>query len=373
MQARADSRAEIAALPDIAPTLLAWYDRHARTLPWRVPPADRQRGVQPDPYHVWLSEVMLQQTQVATVRDYYRDFTTRWPTVERLAAEDDDAILRAWAGLGYYRRARNLIACARKVADGHDGKFPRTAEGLKALPGIGEYTAAAIAAIAFDEAEAVVDGNVERVVARLATIDAVPANAKPVFRTLVAGATPRARPGDFAQAMMDLGATICTPKRPACALCPLTVCCAARATGEQETFPRKAPRKIKPERIGAAFVLQRRDGSVLLHRRSEHGLLGGMTGLPSTAWSASTDGKTDAEAAPMRAPWRRKGIVRHTFTHFHLSLTVWHAQRDSPEIPPGHWWSQSPEDEALPTVMRKVLAMAIGETAGGHEAMEGTP
>lgn len=360
----------MSALPDsdvaspAARKLLAWYDNHARDLPWRVGPAERARGVRPDPYRVWLSEIMLQQTTVAAVRAYFHTFTTRWPTVAALAAAPEDDILKAWAGLGYYSRARNLKKCADAVMADHDGAFPRTVEELRALPGIGEYTSNAIAAIAFDVPAPVVDGNVERVVTRLDAIDTALPRAKPEVRAVVAGMLDADRPGDFAQAMMDLGATICTPKRPACLHCPLRQDCRALATGDPERFPVKAPRKDKPKRVGAAFVLVRPDGAVLLEKRGGTGLLAGMTQVPTTGWTARVDGETGREAAPFQTfDWVRCGTVAHVFTHFSLDLTVWRASGDlAPRA--GQWWS--PPDklagEALPTVMKKAIGCALPGT-----------
>ncbi|EDQ32597.1 A/G-specific adenine glycosylase [Hoeflea phototrophica DFL-43] len=344
----------------IAPPLLAWYDRHARTLPWRVSPEDREHGVVADPYRVWLSEIMLQQTTVQAVKSYFDVFVRRWPTVNDLAAADTGDVMKAWAGLGYYSRARNLKKCADQVATEFGGVFPQTEEGLRALPGIGPYTAAAIAAIAFDVPAAVVDGNIERVFTRLFEIDTPLPSAKPEITTLVGSATPDERPGDFAQALMDLGATICTPKRPACALCPLDEGCAARVSGRQEAFPVKAPKKTKPVRKGAAFVAERGDGAVLLVKRPDKGLLGGMSGLPTSNWTVRADGKTGISAAPFEAQWRQTGMISHVFTHFELRLEVFHAVVTGTDDY-GGWWSASDSlaEEALPTVMKKALASAF--------------
>lgn len=292
--------------------LLDWYDAHARDLPWRVPPGSGRRA---DPYRVWLSEVMLQQTTVAAVRGYYAAFTARWPDVRALAAADDADVMAAWAGLGYYARARNLLACARAVA-ATGGRFPDTEAGLRALPGIGAYTAAAIAAIAFGRPAVVVDGNVERVMARLGAIETPLPAARGAIHALAAELTPADRPGDHAQAVMDLGATICTPRRPACILCPLAGACAARAAGIAEGLPRKAPKREKPERRGAVY-LARRGAEWLLETRPARGLLGGMLAFPTTEW-----GEDPAPAPPFVADWRRVGEVRHVFTHFALTLAV---------------------------------------------------
>ncbi|MBK1634233.1 A/G-specific adenine glycosylase [Rhodovulum adriaticum] len=337
--------------------LLAWYDRHARDLPWRVGPAARAAGVQPDPYAVWLSEVMLQQTTVAAVRDYFHRFTTRWPDVAALAGAEDAAVMGEWAGLGYYARARNLLKCARVVAGEMGGRFPDTREGLLALPGIGPYTAAAIAAIAFDRAETVVDGNVERVMARLFAVQTPLPPAKPELTALAARLTPARRPGDYAQAVMDLGATICTPKSPACGICPLRAPCAARQQGIAADLPRKQPKKPKPTRHGIAYVGRRADGAWLLERRPDRGLLGGMLGWPGTDWREDPP----AEAPPAAVEWRDTGAeVRHTFTHFHLRLSVRVAQLPA-DCTPARGAFLQPGDfrpSDLPTVMRKAFDIA---------------
>lgn len=343
-------------VPSVAARLIAWYDRHHRELPWRISPIARAKGIQPDPYRVWLSEIMLQQTTVATVKSYYHAFLERWPDVDALAGAETEEVMKAWAGLGYYSRARNLKKCAETVAVAHGGRFPDSEEVLAALPGIGPYTAAAIAAIAFDRPASVVDGNVERVVSRLAAIETPLPAAKGEIRAAVAAMVPRERPGDFAQAMMDLGATLCTPKRPKCVLCPVREDCAAVRRGDPERFPLKAPKADKPARKGAAFVAVAPDGSVLLRRRPESGLLGGMSEVPTTGWTARQDGDTDASSAPFPADWRACGTVSHVFTHFSLQLSVFDAEieRTTRE---GYWWS-APGDlpgEALPTVMKKVL------------------
>jgi len=340
--------------------LLDWYDVHARRLPWRIGPGDRRAGIRPDPYRVWLSEIMLQQTTVAAVKSYYADFLSRWPTVDALAAARDEEVMAAWAGLGYYARARNLLACARAVS-AHGGAFPGSAAGLRDLPGIGDYTAAAIAAIAYDEQVAVVDGNVERVVSRLELIQTPLPAAKPAIRMAMQAMTPPDRPGDFAQAMMDLGATICTPRRPACTICPVVEPCAARAGGIQETLPVKAPKAEKPLRVGAAFVAEHpRLGAILLRKRASTGLLAGMEEPPMTGWTARVDGVTDISAAPFAAEWTLAGTVEHTFTHFRLRLSVWHAETGA-AAPDGMWWQpfDGLGDRALPTLMRKCIARAL--------------
>ncbi|MDJ0930295.1 A/G-specific adenine glycosylase [Breoghania sp.] len=345
-----------------AQNLLDWYDRHARALPWRVSPKARARGVQPDPYRVWLSEVMLQQTTVAAVKAYYEAFTQKWPDVIALAEAGEEDVMKAWAGLGYYSRARNLKACADTIARDYGGLFPDTENDLKALPGIGPYTASAIAAIAFDRPATVVDGNVERVISRIHALETPLPQAKPEIRALTAAVTPQDRPGDFAQAMMDLGATLCSPKRPACSLCPWTEPCRARALGTAETFPRKAVKAAKPTRRGMAFVAVREDRAVLLRRRPPKGLLGGMSEPPTSvlAEDAATD---DLSLAPLDLDWRRlMAPVRHTFTHFHLEMTVWRADVPSTTpAPDGHWWSPADalNGEALPTVMKKAVTAGL--------------
>jgi A/G-specific adenine glycosylase len=340
--------------------LLAWYDRHARLLPWRA-----RRGERADPYKVWLSEIMLQQTTVKAVAPYYARFVARWPTVQALNDASLDDVLRAWAGLGYYARARNLHACAKEVVARHGGIFPDDLASLRALPGIGDYTAAAIAAIALDKPAVPVDGNVERVVARLFAVeDALPA-AKRDIKRWAASLLPPRRAGDFAQALMDLGATLCSPKRPACALCPWDDCCAARARGDQDTFPRKVPKREGRLRRGAAFVVLRADGRVLLQTRPDKGLLASMTEVPGSAWAHDFDDKRALHSAPRLngAKWRRlPGTVRHVFTHFPLALSVFVARlpRATP-APKAKRWVKLVDlpGEALPNVMRKVLAHAL--------------
>ncbi len=342
--------------PPRAAALLAWYDRHRRTLPWRHLP-----GEAPDPYRVWLSEIMLQQTTVTAVIPYFERFLVRFPTVEALATAEEGAVLSAWAGLGYYARARNLHACARQVAA--LGGFPRSLAGLRELPGVGAYTAAAVAAIAFGVPVVPVDGNVERVAARLfAIVETLPA-AKPAIAIAAAilGDDPaaRARPSDFAQALFDLGATLCTPKAPACALCPLMADCAGRIAGVAPDLPRKAPKSVRPVRYGAHFWLMDGTGHVLLRHRPPRGLLGGMTELPGTPWIAAPLSRPDALAhAPMKAVWRTAGQATHVFTHFELKLDIYAAR--VPVIAADGFLRPADllADEALPTVMRKCVAVA---------------
>lgn len=331
-----------------APLLLAWYDAHARRLPWRETR---------DPYRIWLSEVMLQQTTVATVRSRFADFVARWPTVAALAAADDAAVMAAWAGLGYYARARNLLACARAVVTDHDGAFPSDEAQLRALPGVGDYTAAAIAAIAFDRPAVVIDGNVERVVARLLALDEPLPGGKRAIRAAARAITPRDRPGDFAQAMMDLGATICTPRAPGCAACPLADVCAGKASGTPAAFPAKLGKPERPQRYGTAFWIERR-GRVLLVRRPPRGLLGGMRALPTGPWMAAPPGLADAPLATLR--WTlRPDRVRHLFTHFRLELALAVARAGGQaDAAQGEWWPiDALESAGLPTLFAKVARL----------------
>ena len=329
--------------------LLGWYDRNARSLPWRVPPGQAST---PDPYRIWLSEVMLQQTTVAAVRAYFHRFTERWPTVADLANAADAEVMAEWAGLGYYARARNLVACARVVTRDYQGHFPKSRDELLTLPGIGPYTAAAIAAIAFDATETVVDGNVERVMARYFAVETPLPAAKAELTRHAAMLTPTARPGDYAQAVMDLGATICTPRNPVCALCPWSSGCAARAAGIQASLPRKTAKPEKPTRTGTLWVVRNPTGALLVERRPERGLLGGMLGFPSTLWDGSS------ADAPVAADWLPVGDVHHTFTHFHLILTVLCATTDTP--PDRGFYLDAPAllPSDLPTLMRKAYDLA---------------
>jgi A/G-specific adenine glycosylase len=348
--------------PLIRARLLAWYDAHARALPWRVGPQARRGGERPDPYRVWLSEVMLQQTTIPHATDYFLAFTGRWPTVGALAAADDDEVMAAWAGLGYYARARNLIACARAVNGDHRGAFPDTEEGLLALPGVGAYTAAAIAAIAFDRPANVVDGNVERVISRLFKVEAPLPAAKPELKALAATLVRPDRPGDWAQALMDLGATVCRPGQPLCDACPLEDVCLARATGDPQAYPRKSPKAARPHRRGVAFVLIR-DGEVALVRRPAKGLLGGMMALPTTDW-AELPGKAAIEAAsPAKARWLAAGAVEHVFTHFSLTLEVRRAEAEAAQAEV-IWTPLADAARSLPSVFRKALKAGL-ESPGG--------
>ena len=336
--------------------LLAWYDAHARDLPWRVRPADRVKGRRADAYRVWLSEIMLQQTTVPHATPYFLTFIRRWPTVAALAAAEDGEVMAAWAGLGYYARARNLIACARFVAEKFGGAFPDTEDGLRALPGVGPYTAAAIAAIAFDRPANVVDGNVERVMARLFAVEIALPGAKPELKRLAETLVTDDRPGDWAQALMDLGAMVCTPSSPACLTCPAADVCQALATGAPETYPRRDAKPERPKRYGAAYVLTSGD-RVALVRRPAKGLLGGMLALPTSDWRATPWPDAEAlAAAPVDAGWKPAGAIRHVFTHFALDLRVFRAERDWE----GAIWTLRRDLEAMPSVFLKAALEALG-------------
>ena len=352
--------------PDTVAQLLDWYDRERRDLPWRSAP-----GRKPNAYRVWLSEIMLQQTTVKAVIPYYENFLARWPTVTALADAPLDDVLAAWAGLGYYSRARNLHKCAIAVAHEFGGRFPRTEAELLALPGIGPYTAAAIASIAFGASATPVDGNIERVTARLFAVEEPLPRARPEIRRLAASLTPARRAGDFAQALMDLGATICVPKRPSCLMCPIQTDCIAHASGIEASLPRKLAKPERPLRVGLAFVALREDGHVLLRRRPESGLLGGMLEVPSTEWGDDLPPVKDAlRAAPVRGEWwAAPGLVTHTFTHFRLEVSVYRAvvPADSSltfwaDPQRCQWVPRHDLDRAaLPTVMRKIIAHGLTE------------
>ena len=345
---------------DTGAKLLAWYDANARVLPWRVPPGSSESA---DPYRVWLSEIMLQQTTVAAVKAYFERFTALWPTVRDLAAAEDAQVMGEWAGLGYYARARNLLKCARVVVAEHGGQFPDTEEALLTLPGIGPYTAAAIASIAFDRPAPVMDGNIERVMARLFCVEEPLPASKPVLKEHATRLTPSHRPGDHAQALMDLGAMICTPKSPACGICPLMADCAARKAGIAADLPRKSPKKPKPTRLGYVYLARRADGAWLLETRPDRGLLGGMLAFPTSDWSDAPE-----YAPPLDAPWHDPDIeVRHTFTHFHLRLALRLADAPMDATPergtfvPNAQFSPS----ALPTVFRKAFDLGRGLSIDG--------
>jgi A/G-specific adenine glycosylase len=344
--------------PDAA-ALLAWYDRHRRDLPWRARP-----GETADPYRVWLSEIMLQQTTVVTVAPYFVRFVARWPDIRALAAASLDEVLHEWQGLGYYARARNLHACARAVVERHDGRFPDDPAMLRALPGIGDYTAAAIAAIAFDHQSAAVDGNVERVVARLFAVAEPLPQAKPKLRAFATALVPERRAGDFAQAVMDLGAVLCTPRRPRCVLCPWRGDCAATAAGIAESLPARAEKPERPVRYGVVFWLMRDDGAVMLRRRPEKGLLGGMIELPSTPWREMPWDEAEAiPAAPMATAWNvLPGTVQHGFTHFRLELALMAGRTTAP---PEGIWARPDEfkNYAFPTLTKKLVNYALSAAA----------
>ncbi len=340
--------------------LLFWYDRHHRQLPWRVPPG----GEAPDPYHIWLSEIMLQQTTVAAVKDYFLRFAQTWPDVHALADADLEDVLKAWAGLGYYARARNLHKCAKVISNEYYGQFPQTTAELQKLPGIGPYTSGAIAAIAFGNSVAAVDGNVERVLARYHALETPLPDLKAEVKSLAQALVPDQRCGDFAQALMDLGATVCAPRKANCLICPWSASCEGRKLGIAETLPRKAPKKAKPTRYGVCFWIERQDGAVLLRRRPERGLLGGMTEVPSTQWTEHGAASPE-EQAPLNGSWARlNGVVTHTFTHFHMELEIWKLTGEAgAKAPDGDYrWVRKADlaGEALPSVMRKVVASVLG-------------
>ena len=332
---------------DLSDRLLDWYAASARDLPWRIGPADRARGVKPDPYRVWLAEIMLQQTTVPHATRYYLAFTQRWPRIEDLAAAKDEDVMAAWAGLGYYARARNLLKCAREVAA--LGAWPNTVEGLRKLPGIGPYTAGAVAALAFGRQAAAVDGNVDRVFARLMALKGEWKLEKERLKLEVEELVPADRPAEFAEALMDLGATVCTPKAPNCLLCPLRSMCTAQAEGGPERYPIKPKKVPKPTRYGHVYVLFGGDGSVMTERRPDKGLLGGMLGLPTSEWGEVLP----PTKFPSEANWEETGEVRHVFTHFALTLTVWRADVDQQ-----HSDLQQTVD-ALPSVFAKALKLAL--------------
>ncbi|WP_233998522.1 A/G-specific adenine glycosylase [Erythrobacter sp. YT30] len=341
----------------ISDFLLHWYAKHSRDLPWRTPPGENRPDDPAYPYRVWLSEVMLQQTTVAAVKPYFAKFTEIWPTVQDLAAASEDEVMAAWAGLGYYSRARNLVKCAKEVAA--RGGFPETEEKLRDLPGLGAYTAASVAAIAFGERAVVVDANVERVVARVFAIEEPLPGARKAIREKAETITPDENAGDFAQAMMDLGANICTSKAPRCLLCPLSDQCAARKAGDPQRLPVKPPKKAKPERRGTAYWIERNESEreVWLVTRPGKGMLGGMRALPDDGWSARSDGSGDP---PIATNWEELGAVRHTFTHAHLTLSVRRTLVD--KTPPGEgiWWPVNKmEDSGLPTLFAKAARLAL--------------
>lgn len=350
----------VSAQPALATTLLDWYDRNARILPWRA-----RNGAIADPYHVWLSEVMLQQTTVQAVAPYFLRFLERWPTIMDLAEAPVEDVMHAWAGLGYYARARNLHQCAKVVAEWRGGHFPDDEDALRKLPGIGDYTAAAIAAIAFGRKATVMDGNVERVMARMFAVTQPLPGVKPTLKKLAAELTPEYRPGDYAQAVMDLGATVCTPRGPACGICPWMAVCAARHQGIEESLPAKIAKAERPTRHGIAFWTVRKDGAVLLRRRPPQGLLGGMMEIPSTPWREGGKWTLDEAGAeaPLSAQWRElPGMVRHTFTHFHLEMRLVAVRTGPNPLARGIWCPLDQlGDQALPTLMRKIVRHALAK------------
>ena len=344
--------------PDLSARLLAWYDIHRRVLPWRAP-----KGRRADPYRVWLSEIMLQQTTVQAVAGYYRKFLSLWPDVRALASAKEDEVLAAWAGLGYYARARNLHAAAKRVAGELGGRFPDTAEGLRALPGVGGYTAGAIAAIAYDERQAAMDSNAERVIARLYAVETPMPKAKAQLHALGQALVPK-RAGDFVQALMDLGAAVCTPKRPDCKHCPWQTDCAARKRGIVGTLPVKAPKIARPLKRGAAFVARDRTGAVLLVKRPDKGLLASMLEPPLGAWREEFPSSAKAlKEAPFDAEWKKRpGVVRHGFTHFELETVVYFADLTKRPKSAGEWVARERLGSvALPTVMRKIVEHGLDE------------
>ncbi len=344
-------------MSDFSKLILEWYDQHARELPWRM-----TGGTKPNPYHIWLSEIMLQQTTVATVKSYFSKFLKRWPTLQDMAASPQEEILKEWAGLGYYARARNLHKCATVLTDSYNGEFPQTEAELKNLPGVGDYTSAAIAAIAFGEPAAVVDGNIERITTRVFRIKTQLPKAKAEIKKQVTILTPGDRPGDFAQAMMDLGASHCSPKKPSCLLCPVQKLCQAQLHGDQETYPVKAPKKIKPTRKAYSFWLEH-DGHVLLERREQKGLLGGMPGFFSTPWEERSSFPNKEEwlaHRPSEDYWKHhEGIAKHTFTHFHLETKLLVAKTKTKLNVENAFWHPIDQlnDIGLPTVFKKIHAL----------------
>lgn len=353
-------------MKDFSKKLLYWYDRNHRSLPWRIAPADLLAGRKPVPYCVWLSEVMLQQTTVEAVKPYFKKFVTKWPNIFSLAEADLEDVLKAWAGLGYYSRARNLKRCAEKLVSDYDGIFPKTLKDLKALPGIGDYTAAAILSIAYNEPVAVVDGNVERVITRLYAIGEPLPKAKAIIRDKTQMLTPLDRPGDFAQAMMDLGAAICTPREPKCLICPAETFCQAKNDNKPEAYPVKPPKTQKPERSGVAFVALSKNNEVYLEKRHAAGLLGGMTQIPNLFSAKNNYSVADA---PFSADWQFKGKVRHVFTHFSLILDVFLAREIEKSAAGNGWWCPINQlaGEALPTVMKKAIAVALPQCFKQHK------
>ncbi|WP_416879249.1 A/G-specific adenine glycosylase [Litorimonas sp.] len=341
--------------------LLDWYDAEGRTLPWRVRPEDRKAGKTPDPYAVWLSEIMLQQTTVPHGTPYWHKFLEAFPTVTDLANAERETVLSMWAGLGYYARARNLHKCAQIIRDEYDGVFPKTEAALLKLPGIGPYTAATIAAICFDQATNIVDGNVERVISRIFKVEEPLPQARQPLRLLAGTLADPRRAGDYGQAVMDLGATICTPRSPDCPNCPWDDYCLAKEKGAPEAYPRKAAKKPKPVRYGAAFVAIH-NGEVLLETRPDKGLLGGMAGLPGSEWTAEPL-ESPLDAAPFKGGWvKTKGQVKHVFTHFELHLDVYKAEFET-RPNSNQAWADDYLLAGLPTVFKKALKLSLNDAA----------
>lgn len=363
----------------VSALLLKWYDKNHRHLPWRISPSALKHGARPDPYRVWLSEIMLQQTTVEAVKPYFIKFTKLWPNIFALANATQEDVLKAWAGLGYYSRARNLKACADALVASYGGTFPQKPEELKTLNGIGDYTAAAIAAIAFNQSVAVVDGNVARIITRLFAVEQMLTSAKSTIKQKAQSLTPKARPGDFAQAMMDLGATLCLPKNPRCLLCPIQVCCIANSRGEPDRFPIKPEKPKRPERTGAAFIILSNENRIYLEKRDESGLLGGMTQIPN--YFGSADDRRDifsrgdkpievkgklTTISQFSRDFRQCGTVSHVFTHFRLQLDVYICENVQEKNIGNGWWCAVGDlaKEALPTVMKKAIHKAIPEAFG---------
>lgn len=338
--------------------LLSWYDEKHRNLPWRITPKEQKQGIHPDPYRVWLSEIMLQQTTVEAVKPYFQKFLQLWPDLSSLAKASQDDIMKAWAGLGYYSRARNLRNCARQLVENYGGQFPQSVTALRTLSGIGDYTAAAIAAIAFNQPVAVVDGNVERVITRLFAITTMLPKAKTKIKKKTQEITSLNRPGDFAQAMMDLGATICTPRKPSCYLCPLQSLCRAAKMQRTESFPVKAPKKERLSKIGTAFVILNENKQIYLEKRHGKKLLGGMTQIPNYI---GINNENVLQHAPFSANWQFKGQITHIFTHFSLKLDIYYTNSTHEMNRENGWWCDihNLAEEALPTVMKKAISVAI--------------
>ncbi|WP_034453429.1 A/G-specific adenine glycosylase [Bartonella quintana] len=343
---------------EISSRLLSWYDQKHRHLPWRITPEEQRQGIRPDPYRVWLSEIMLQQTTVEAVKPYFKKFLKLWPDLSSLAKASQDDIMKAWAGLGYYSRARNLKNCAQQLVETYAGQFPQSAKALRTLPGIGDYTAAALAAIAFNHPVAVIDSNVERVVTRLFAITSVLPKAKAEIKEKTQKITSFNRPGDFAQAMMDLGATICTPRKPSCLLCPLQSFCKAEKMQKVESFPVKAPKKERPSNTGIAFVVLNEKQQIYLEKRQGKKLLDGMTQIPNNIGINNENG---LQNAPFTANWQFKGQITHVFTHFSLKLDVYYISGVQEMKCENGWWCDIHHlaEQALPTVMKKAIALAI--------------